>query len=53
MKNKNTQRQTVLSQMLFEAPDENEWTRINLHQSLQGSVHCNKSVLLYLLNVNF
>lgn len=42
--------------MFFEAPDENEWTRINLHQSLQvckGGVLCNKSVLLYLLNMNF
>lgn len=48
MKNKNTQRQTVLSQMFFEAPDENEWARINLHQSLQGSVLRNDSVLLYL-----
>lgn len=39
--------------MFFEAPDKNEWTRINLHRTLQGSILCNKNVLLYLLHVNF
>lgn len=39
--------------MFLEAPDENEWARINLHQPLQGSILCNKNVLQFLLNVNF
>lgn len=43
----------VLSQMFFEAPDENEWTRINHPQSLQDTVLYNKSVLLCLVKVNF